>query len=131
MMRIIAGEPITIDLDAREVTRDGLSLPLTRTELDILAALADGPRTVPEIAAARCSDSQDFAVPGTPSSSNARSVASVATAVSTRRRLPTYLGLISVPSSRVPPSTYVTTAHGDSFQLGGFGRSSTRTSAAS
>jgi DNA-binding response OmpR family regulator len=32
---------LTIDLDARDVTRDGASLPLTRTELDILAALAE------------------------------------------------------------------------------------------
>ena len=32
---------LTIDLDARDVARDGTSLPLTRTELDILAALAE------------------------------------------------------------------------------------------
>ena len=40
----------------------------------------------PETAAARCSDTQVFAVPGTPSSSSARSVARVATATSMRRR---------------------------------------------
>ena len=40
----------------------------------------------PEMAAARCSDTQDFAVPGTPSKRSARSVASVATAVSMSRR---------------------------------------------
>ena len=74
---------------------------------------------VPEIAAARCSDSHDLAVPGTPSSSSARSVARVATAVSTNRRLPTYLGVITVPSASVPPITYWTTAHGDNFQVGG------------
>jgi DNA-binding response OmpR family regulator len=32
---------LTIDLDARDVSRAGSSLPLTRTELDILAALAE------------------------------------------------------------------------------------------
>ena len=32
---------LTIDLDGRDVARDGASLPLTRTELDILAALAE------------------------------------------------------------------------------------------
>jgi len=42
----IAFFDLTIDLDAREVTRDGLSLPLTRTELDILAALAEQPGRV-------------------------------------------------------------------------------------
>ena len=57
----------------------------------------------PEIAAARCSDTQDFAVPGTPSSSSARSVARVATATSISRREPMYLGRITVPSGRVPP----------------------------
>jgi DNA-binding response OmpR family regulator len=37
---------LTIDLDARDVARDGASLPLTRTELDILAALAEQPGRV-------------------------------------------------------------------------------------
>jgi DNA-binding response OmpR family regulator len=37
---------LTIDLDARDVARGGTSLPLTRTELDILAALAEGPGRV-------------------------------------------------------------------------------------
>ena len=37
---------LTIDLDARDVTRGTVSLPLTRTELDILAALAEQPGRV-------------------------------------------------------------------------------------
>ena len=37
---------LTIDLDSRDVVRGGTSLPLTRTELDILAALAEGPGRV-------------------------------------------------------------------------------------
>jgi DNA-binding response OmpR family regulator len=37
---------LTIDLDAREVSRAGESLPLTRTELDILAVLTDSPGRV-------------------------------------------------------------------------------------
>src|SRR5215470_439974 len=81
------------------------------------------------MAAARCSDSHVFAVPGTPSSSRARSVASVATATSIRRREPTYFGVIAVPSGAVPPSRYVVTAHGDSRQPGGRGRSSPAVSA--
>jgi hypothetical protein len=39
-------------------------------------------------------------------------VASVATASSTSRRRPTYLGVIVTPSAS-PPSTYVVTAQGD------------------
>ena len=35
-----------IDMEMRDVTRDGVSLPLTRTELDILAALAEQPGRV-------------------------------------------------------------------------------------
>ena len=58
----------------------------------------------PETAAARCSETQDLAVPGTPSSSSARSVAKVATATSINRREPMYFGVISVPSLSVPPS---------------------------
>ena len=57
----------------------------------------------PEIAAARCSDTQDLAVPGTPSSSSARSVARVATATSINRREPMYFGWTTVPSDSVPP----------------------------
>ena len=53
------------------------------------------------MAAARCSLTHVLAVPGTPSSSRARSVASVATAISTRRRWPTYFGVITVPSASV------------------------------
>ena len=37
---------LTIDLDDREVTRNGSVVPLTRTELDLLAALADSPGRV-------------------------------------------------------------------------------------
>jgi DNA-binding response OmpR family regulator len=37
---------LTIDLETRDVTRDGVSLPLTRTELDVLAALAEQPGRV-------------------------------------------------------------------------------------
>jgi DNA-binding response OmpR family regulator len=37
---------LAIDLDARDVTRGPVSLPLTRTELDILAALAEQPGRV-------------------------------------------------------------------------------------
>ena len=42
-----------------------------------------------------------------------------------------YLGVIVVPSSRVPPSRYVTTAHGDSCQCGGRGCASALASASS
>ena len=73
------------------------------------------------MAAARCSLSQVLAVPGRPSRSRARSVASVATATSTTRRGPMYLGVIVVPSGSDPPRTYVTTAHGESRQWGGRG----------
>jgi DNA-binding response OmpR family regulator len=37
---------LMIDLDGREVTRNGAVVPLTRTELDLLAALADQPGRV-------------------------------------------------------------------------------------
>src|SRR5690606_19182303 len=72
------------------------------------------------MAAARCSDSHVLAVPGRPSSSSARSVASVATATSTIRRGPMYLGVIVSPSPRM----YRGAAHGGSRQPGGRGRSS-------
>ena len=58
----------------------------------------------PETAAARCSLTQVLAVPGTPSSSSARSVARVETATSISRRGPVYFGVITVPSAAVPPS---------------------------
>ena len=58
----------------------------------------------PEMAADRCSETQVLAVPGRPSSSSARSVASVATAISMSRRGPMYLGLITCPVRSVPPS---------------------------
>src|SRR4029079_689403 len=73
----------------------------------------------PLMAAARCSPSQVFAVPGTPRRSSARSVASVANAVSTKAREPKYFGSTTVPSGSSPPSTYSATAHGESRQLGG------------
>ena len=57
----------------------------------------------PFTAAARCSESQLLAVPGSPISSNARSVTKVAMAISTRRRLPIYLGVISTPFTLVLP----------------------------
>ncbi len=85
----------------------------------------------PLIAAARCSLTQVFAVPGTPRSNSARSVASVATATSISRRGPTYFGVITVPSAASPPSRYVTTAAGDNRQAGGRVRSSPAASAAS
>ena len=37
---------LTLDMDARDVSRAGSSLPLTRTELDVLAALAEQPGRV-------------------------------------------------------------------------------------
>jgi two-component system OmpR family response regulator len=37
---------LTIDLETRDVTRAGVSLPLTRTELDVLAALSEQPGRV-------------------------------------------------------------------------------------
>ncbi|HEX7490309.1 MAG TPA: response regulator transcription factor [Candidatus Limnocylindrales bacterium] len=37
---------LTIDLDARDVSRGGANLPLTRTELDILAGLSEQPGRV-------------------------------------------------------------------------------------
>src|SRR5579872_4056295 len=85
----------------------------------------------PLIAAARCSETQLFAVPGTPSNNSARSVASVAMAISIRRRLPMYLGDTSKPFSSLPPRMYVATAHGESFQFGGRVRLSCLASSAS
>src|SRR3954469_9728573 len=85
----------------------------------------------PQIAAARCSDTHVLAVPGTPSSSSARSVASVATATSMSRRGPTYFGVMTIASLVTPPSRYVTTACGDIRHEGGRGRSSARARAAS
>ena len=85
----------------------------------------------PDTAAARCSDTQVLAVPGTPSSSRARSVARVATATSTSRRGPMYFGVIAVPSASTSPSRYRTTAWGDIRHDGGRGRSSAAIRAAS
>jgi DNA-binding response OmpR family regulator len=43
---VIAFFDLTLDMDARDVSRAGSSLPLTRTELDVLAALAEQPGRV-------------------------------------------------------------------------------------
>ena len=51
----------------------------------------------PFIAAAKCSDNHDFAVPGSPIKSKALSVTSVAMAISTSLSLPMYFGVISMP----------------------------------
>jgi hypothetical protein len=59
----------------------------------------------PLIAAARCSLTQLFAVPGRPNSNSARSVASVATAISMSRFWPTYLGVTVNPLASLPPMT--------------------------
>jgi two-component system OmpR family response regulator len=42
----IAFFDLTIDMDARDISRAATSLPLTRTELDVLAALAEQPGRV-------------------------------------------------------------------------------------
>src|SRR5688572_11602691 len=52
-------------------------------------------------------------------------------AISIRRRLPMYLGVISTPSSVLPPRRYSATAQGDNHQLGGRGRVSDFASASS
>src|SRR5688572_21541132 len=77
------------------------------------------------MAAARCSESQLLAVPGSPASISARSEASVAMATWTNRRSPTNFGVISTAAplasrtgSRLP-STNVSTARGESSQPGG------------
>ncbi|MNN30939.1 hypothetical protein D3C81_1446040 [compost metagenome] len=64
------------------------------------------------MAAARFSDSQDLAVPGSPISSSARSVTRVATAISIRRVLPMYLGVITFLPA-LPPAIKVSTERGD------------------
>jgi DNA-binding response OmpR family regulator len=46
MQPVILWFDLTIDLDGREVTRDRDVVPLTRTELDLLAALAEQPGRV-------------------------------------------------------------------------------------
>src|SRR5438270_6475865 len=85
----------------------------------------------PEMAAARCSANQDLATPGSPRSSRARSVARVATATSTRRRSPMYLGLISKPLASRVPSRYSVTAQGERRQDGGRARLSSAASCSS
>ena len=50
----------------------------------------------PLMAAQRCSESQLLAVPGSPMRRRARSVTRVEMAISTRRSLPMYLGVMGV-----------------------------------
>src|SRR5258708_2274208 len=57
------------------------------------------------MAAARCSDSQLLAVPGSPISNRARSVARVAMAISTTRSLPRDLGVMGLGPA-LPPQIY-------------------------
>ena len=83
----------------------------------------------PLIAAARCSDSQLLPVPGSPTSSSARSLASVTIARSTSESSPknlrviaTSIGLPSIValSGFAVPTMYASTERGDSFHaLGG------------
>ncbi len=80
---------------------------------------------VPEIAAARCSESQLFAVPGSPTSISARSDASVAMATCTSDRSPMYLGVIVIPPMGLSlPITYASTARGERRHPGGRGEAS-------
>ena len=73
---------------------------------------------VPQIAADNSSDSIDLAVPGSPTSSSARSPARVMTHLSTRDTSPTNFRLIFNLSL---PQTKATTACGVSSQPGGRG----------
>src|SRR2546425_12606070 len=91
---------------------------------------------VPDTAAARCSDSQLFAVPGSPIRRRARSEASVAIATWTRFRFPMYFGTIGIgpcgPGKfSEEPRIYVSTILGDSRQPSGLGFLSAFRSAAS
>ena len=74
----------------------------------------------PLIAAVKCSESQLFAVPGSPISKSALSVTNVDTAISTSRSCPIYFGVISFPFT-LPPQTYVFTDCGDIFHPVGIG----------
>ena len=82
---------------------------------------------VPEMAAARCSLTHDFAVPGWPARSSARSEARVAMATWISRRSPTNFGVIGTgrPSGPVTglslPMTNISTSRGESCQPGGRG----------
>ena len=58
---------------------------------------------------------------GTPVNNRALSDNKVAIQISIRLFLPTYFGLILVPSFNVPPIMYCTTDQGDNFQLVGIG----------
>src|SRR3989454_6051581 len=80
---------------------------------------------VPEIAAARCSESQLFAVPGSPISRRARSEANVAMATCTRFRFPMYFGVIVTgpfgPGKvSVDPRMYISAIFGESCHPSGF-----------
>ncbi len=86
----------------------------------------------PLIAADRCSDSQLFAVPGSPTSISARSDARVAIATWMIARSPMYFGVIGTPPTGLSePMTYVSTARGDSCQPVGLVASSAAARAAS
>jgi hypothetical protein len=93
----------------------------------------------PEIAAARCSESQLLPVPGSPTSSSARSEARVTIARSTTLSSPKNLRVIGTfwaffPEPTVTgsePTTYRSTIRGDSRHARGRGPSSTAASAAS
>lgn len=60
----------------------------------------------PGTAAARCSEAHNLAMPGTLNSSSTRLVASMATATSIGRWLPTCFGVIYVPLGRVMLARY-------------------------
>jgi hypothetical protein len=81
----------------------------------------------PEMAAARCSEIQLLPVPGSPTSSRARSEASVTMARSTRESSPKNLRVMDTETVRpprfastvLPPVMYASTARGDSLQADG------------
>ena len=86
----------------------------------------------PPIAAERCSDSQLFAVPGSPTSISARSEASVAIATWMIARSPMYFAVMGTPPTGLSePRTYLSTARGERRQPVGFGASSFAARAAS
>ena len=97
-----------LPLDSGQVVLDvgcgtGLCCGLLRDKVGPRGGVV-GIEESPEMAADKCSDTQDLAVPGTPRSNNARSVVSVATAISMILRSPIYLGETTKPFSSLPPS---------------------------
>ena len=87
---------------------------------------------VPLTAAERCSESQLFAVPGSPTSISARSDASVAMATCTSDRSPMYFGVMVIPATGLSvPITYASTARGERRHPGGRGEASFATRASS